>query len=491
MAKKGGYVRQRIAARSRRLVTPDIARERLRQLRAAQPHEYTESLMDLIPRATPKFERPEPLEPLVRMLERSATERVFGIGATPPQHGKTYCVLSFLAWLTMKQPGKQHAYVTYSQDRAQSISIKCERIFDRLGIRKTGTLNEWRLPDYKTTIFWTSVGGKLTGEGIDGALVVDDPYKDRAEACSPAYQRRAMDWYDDVADTRLNPGSSMYVIATRWDQLDMSGQLLKRPNPIGDGDNWEHCNLKAICEGDGPEGDNREVGEALWPDRKPLKELLQKQTASAYTFASLYQGSPRPRGGALFNEPMYYDELPTKGYRVGLGCDLAYSKKTSADFSFVGEVWRDGDDYYIVDAERAQVKAPEFALTLRRKSNQHPGVHIHWYAAGTEAGAASFLIEKNIPIEAINPPGDKYSRALATAEKWNNITGEGPRLMVPSPEYAERHRLDWVDELVYEFTRFTGVNDAQDDQVDGIVSAVDSLDYEDDFTVYGGRSGRR
>ncbi len=488
---RDGYVRRKIAARSKRLVVADIARDRLRKLQAANPAEYNESLMDLIPRATPKFDRPEPLAPLVHMLERSAIERVFGIGATPPQHGKTYILLTFLAWIIMKMPGRQHAYVTYSQDRARSISIKCERIFDRLGIRHTGTLDEWRLPDYDSTIFWTSIRGKLTGEGVDGSLLVDDPYKDRAEACSPTYQGRAMDWYEDVADTRLNPGSSMYVVATRWDPLDMSGQLLKRPNPLGQGEPWEHCNLKAIYEGDGPAGDNRKIGEALWEDRKPLVELLQKQAVAKYTFASMFQGSPRPRGGAVFKEPMYYDELPTKGYRVGLGVDLAYSKKTSADWSCLGEVWRDGDDFYVVDIQRAQVEAPAFVLPLRMKANKYPGQSIYWYAAGTEIGAASFIREKNVPLVVINPPGDKYSRSLPTAEKWNNHTGEGPRLMVPSPEYAETHRLDWVDEFVSEVTRFTGVNDQKDDQVDTLVSACDAVDEDDDFTIQHGGSRRR
>lgn len=490
-AKWGGHVARTIAAKRDRLVTADLCRDRLKKVRRDQPVSYDETLMDLIPRATPKFERPEPLAPLVHMIERTATERVFGIGATPPQHGKSFCVQHGLAWLTMKTPGKSHAYATYSQDRARSVSTKTERIFDRLGIRREGTLDQWYLPDYETTIFWTSVGGKLTGEGIDGVLIVDDPYKDRAQACSPVYQQKSMDWYEDVADTRLNPGSSMIVIMARWDANDMSGQLLKRPNPIGDGDLWEECNLKAIFEGDGPVGDNREIGEPLWADRKPLKELLQKQSSSKYSFASLYQGSPRPRGGALFDEPMYYDELPTRGYRVGLGADLAYSKKTSADWSCLAEVWRDGDDYYVVDIERAQVKAPEFVLVLRRKANKYPGHNIDWYASGTETGSGDFIREKNVPLHIINPPGDKYSRALPTSEKWNNRTGEGPRLMVPSPEYAERHRLDWVDDFVYEVTHFTGVKDKNDDQVDGVVSACDQLDMDDDLTVEGSRSNRR
>lgn len=452
--------------------------------------------MDCIPRGSPNYVRPEPLEPLVRMIERTATERVFGVGATPPQHGKSICIATSLGWLCRKTPGKQHAYATYSQARARSVSVKTERIFDRLGIRREGTLDQWYMPDFDTTIFWTSIGGKLTGEGISGTLFVDDPFKDRQEACSPAYQLRAMDWYDDVADTRLNPGSSMLVIATRWDQLDMSGQLLKREgNPLGKGDPWEECNLKAICEGDGPEGDNRKVGEALWPARKPLIELEAKRKSSAYTFASLYQGSPRPRGGALFGLPAYFDEMPMD-YRVGLGTDLAYSKKTSADWSVLFEIRRcdsirkDGKAaYYITKVDRAQVKAPEFALTLRAAAQRHPGTNIYWYAAGVETGAADFLVEKGIPLVVIPPPGDKYSRALSMAEAWN----EG-RVMLPSSTYIDKTPGDWswVTEVAYEICNFTGVNDAHDDIVDGGVSAFDAVSFGDpDLDIKGGASDRR
>ncbi len=495
----GDHVRSMIRNNTKKNTLPELARARLAARRAANPQKYTESLMDCIPRGSPNFVRPEPLFPLVNMIERTATERVFGIGATPPQHGKTICIATSLAWLCRKVPGRQHAYATYSQARARSVSMKAERIFDRLGIRREGTLDQWYMPDFDTVIFWTSIGGKLTGEGITGTLFVDDAYKDRQEACSPAYQLRSMDWYDDVADTRLNPGSSMLVIAARWDQNDMSGQLLKRANPLGKGDPWEECNLKAIYEGDGPEGDDREVGEALWPDRKPLIELEQKRSSSSYTFASLYQGSPRPRGGALFGEPTYYDEMPMS-YRVGLGTDLAYSKKTSADWSVLFEIRRcdnyftNGQNagkaaYFITKVDRAQVKAPEFALTLRAGAARHPGTNIYWYASGVETGAGDFLVEKGIPLVIIPPPGDKYSRALSMAEAWN----EG-RVMLPSSEYIDKTpgNFDWVVESAYEICNFTGVSDAHDDIVDSGVSAFDAVSFGDpDLDIQGGASSRR
>lgn len=487
----GDYLRRKIAAQTRRPIVPGMARERLRILQAGQKGEYTEPLIDFIPRVTPQYVRPEPLAPYINVVERCPTERVFAVVAAPPQHGKTDCTMHAFAWLVQKMPGKQHVYATYSQTRSRSVSDKCGRIFDRAGIRYTGTKDQWYFPDCGSSIIWTSVGGRLTGEGISGVLFIDDPYKDRREACSPVIQAHRMDWYDDVAETRLNPGSSIIVFMARWDTNDLSGQLLTRKTPLGEP--YEHVNLKAIADEIRPLGDDREPGEALWEARKPLSELVQKRATNAYSFASLYQGDPRPRGGTLFKEPAYYDELPTRGYRVGLGADLAYSKKTHADFSCVVEVWEHNGLFYVVDAHRAQVEAPQFVLTLRHKTTQHPGTPINWYAAGVERGAADFVIEKGVPLIVHNPPGDKFSRALPTSELWNGSPGEGvpPRLMLPSSDYADANGMIWLDSFAYEVTNFTGINDAHDDQVDALVSACDAVNFAPDTTLLRGPSSRR
>src|SRR5690606_33510962 len=82
------------------------------------------------------------------------------------------------------------------------------------------TVREWR-----TTagggLLATGVGGPLTGQGITGLGVVDDPVKNRQEAESALIRDRVWEWFTDVFYTRLEPGASAIVVATRWHQDDL------------------------------------------------------------------------------------------------------------------------------------------------------------------------------------------------------------------------------------------------------------------------------
>jgi phage terminase large subunit-like protein len=185
----------------------------------------------------------------------------------------------------------------------------------------------------------------------------------------------------------------------------------------------------------------------------------------------MYQGRPRPRGGTLFHEPNFYTSLPKEGYAVGFGIDLAYTAKSSADWSICLEMWRVGacDDpqakFYVVGVDRAQVEAPSFALTLKARSVRRPGARMLWRASGTERGSATFLKAQGIPIVWAPPPGDKFVSATAVAAAWND-----GRVLVPDPEeFPESKR--WLTAFLQSIDDFTGVGDEQDDDVDALGNA--------------------
>ena len=56
---------------------------------------------------------------------------------------------------------------------------------------------------------------------------------------------------------------------------------------------------------------------------RSASEALESKRAKVldFTWAALYQGRPRPRGGTVFHEPTYYSEaeLPKSGYRGAYG----------------------------------------------------------------------------------------------------------------------------------------------------------------------------
>src|SRR5690606_39771543 len=111
--------------------------------------------------------------------------------------------------------------------------------------------------------------------------------------------------------------------------------------------------------------------EALFPEMWPVEALQAKRAkVLEFTWAALYQGRPRPKGGKVFHEPTFYAALP-QTYRGAFGVDLAYTAKTTADWSICVELWREertGKDaqgnpleplFYVKHVDRAQVEAPD------------------------------------------------------------------------------------------------------------------------------------
>jgi predicted phage terminase large subunit-like protein len=285
----------------------------------------------------------------------------------------------------------------------------------------------------------------LTGHGID-VLICDDPVKSRLEAESSTYRERLVDWWRDVAATRIEPGGSAFVFMTRWHPDDLSGHLI--------GEGFDSILLPAIDDD----------GRPLWPERWPLEALEERRSeVGEFTWASLFQGAPRPRGGRVFGDVSTYAQLPAS-FRAAIGLDLAYSEATSADYSVAVRMARKGDLFYVVDVMRKQEQAPRFKALCSAWNGRHPTDPWRWYAAGVERGAASFFREPPaIPLNVMAPLGDKFVRAISYAAAWN-----AGRVVLPE-------RAPWLDAFVAEHAGFTGRNDKHDDQIDAAVAAFDQL----------------
>jgi len=59
-------------------------------------------------------------------------------------------------------------------------------------------------------------------------LFIDDPIKNRVEAESPARRKQVIEWWNDVAFTRLEPNASAIVFATRWHPEETGSERVLR-----------------------------------------------------------------------------------------------------------------------------------------------------------------------------------------------------------------------------------------------------------------------
>jgi predicted phage terminase large subunit-like protein len=356
----------------------------------------------------------------------------------------------------LRRPEKRHVYVTYEAQRAWDVSQDTIALAKKAGIEPLGAKRRWQTSE-GGGVLATGIGGPLTGYPVDGILLIDDPVKNAAEAESSVYRERAMRWFKTTAMTRVHKGASVIVVQTRWHPEDLAGQLIK--------DGWESVNLPAINDGSDP---LRAIGEPLDPLRWPLDVLeARKRVVGDYVWASLYQGQPRPRGGKVFQDAWLTDQLPVTGYRVGIGVDLAYTRKTKSDYSVIVVLFEVDGVYYVANCIRRQVQTPEFKGVLRQVMNEFPGSMPRWYCAGTERGVADLIGG----IDARNASQDKFLRAQPVSAAWNAGAIRIPR------------SAPWTNTFLSEVLDFTGSDDLHDDIVDALAAAYDALrassdDYE-------------
>ena len=227
----------------------------------------------------------------------------------PPQHGKTELTRWAAAWALASDPARRLLSSSYGDDRAVRYGRWTRNLLQAhpellVDLADDATrMDEW----YTTAeggMMSAGVGSGITGMGFD-LVVVDDPVRSRADVESPTYRRKQWEWFTDDLSTRLRPGASIIVVQTRWHRDDLSGRLLAEAQ--AGGDQWRVVHLEALVEppregrAKPPDPLGRQVGEALWPDRYPVKVLEAiRRRLGPYGWGSLYQGDPKPRGGGAY-----------------------------------------------------------------------------------------------------------------------------------------------------------------------------------------------
>jgi predicted phage terminase large subunit-like protein len=418
-----------------------------------------ESLLGFVPTMTRIYEEPRHLAPLALSLYDAEQGRaVRECVSVPPRHGKTEKLLHFIAWYLQRHPDHLLAYISYQAEVAKSKSKKARLLAERAGVAlspDSQAAGEWR-----TTagggLLATGVGGPLTSHGVQ-VLIVDDPFKNREEAESPIVRQAVHDWFTSTAMTRIEPGGSAFVVHTRWHDDDLIGRLLQDSEV-----KWGNLNLKAISD----------AGSALWPTRWPLDALeLRRREVGPYNWASLYQGEPRPKGGRVFNEPGRFVAADLNGARIVIACDPAASESTTADHSAIVVMGARGTGleqiFYVLEVWRGQVTVPQLVAVLHAQQKRWGAPVIVESAGGFKAVAQSLrAIDPYLKVVEVTPLGDKFQRAQPCAAAWND-----QRVRVP----LDSAQKPWLKPYLDEMRKFTGVKDAQDDQVDATSHAFNAV----------------
>ena len=283
------------------------------------------------------------------VLEAFATGRIRRlIVSLPPQHGKSLGSSEMLpAWLLGRDPDLRVAIASYSFGLARKFSQRIQRhmtsaeyaaVFPGSKLKSNSpaaevngyqqTTEEFDIVGHEGSLKAVGRGGSLTGNRVD-CFILDDLYKDAAEANSPVIRDAVVEWYSTVVRTRMHNDSRELIVFTRWHEDDLIGyiektnkvvnlQSLDQLDDIPRGA-YVKVNFPALKEGPATPIDPRPEGVALWPSRHSEEKLLEERRRDPLAFAALYQGDPRSKEGLLYGDFATYDDFPADATLVHVG----------------------------------------------------------------------------------------------------------------------------------------------------------------------------
>lgn len=340
----------------------------------------------------------------------------------PPRHGKSELIsVHTPIWFLDRWPHLNVILATYGATLSEGFGRRVRDTF----IEDNGSFLRAQVKeDVQRTDRWmTTMGGGMLSVGLGGTIIgfgahlfiVDDYVKNFAEAMSE--QIAISTWNGFLTDvyTRLEPGASVIVFATRWPTPggDLIGRILEKQGKL-----WRRIRLPALAE----ENDvlMRPLGEALWPGRYTTKRLLSiKGLLDSWLFDSLYQQSPRSEEGltADVEQIRIVDALiRPQQYRWVRSWDIASTdrrKRKKSDYSvgaLLGTEGRPGSPFvttYVADVVRGQWSPNKLEETIRQTAvsdgagvpitiEQEPGASGKAYA---EHLATNILSGFNVTIQ--------------------------------------------------------------------------------------------
>lgn len=412
----------------------------------------------------------------------------------PPRHGKSELVSRrFPAYLLGRNPDTQIITCSHSHGLASRLNRDVQRIITdegyslvfpdtKLSAKNTRTLategswlrnNEiFEVVGCRGFYKCAGVGGGITGFGFtDG--IIDDPFKNEAEASSVTVRDSVWEWYTSTFLTRAEKDAAIVLCQTRWHVDDLAGRLLeKEPGE------WTVISFPAIANEIKYVYDIRNTGEALWPEKYPVEKLAKtKAVLPISQWNALYQQSPTVKGGDTFKprewvkSDNYVRAIPA-GSKTAWYWDNAGTQGGGANTAGTLGAFHEGKFYIIYSVARQLSAANREALKRERAewakarygtvtiyNEQEPG------SGGKEQFENTTRTLAGFAVKADKVTGSKESRAFVLASQM-----EVGNIFIVVPDGADN---GWVSELFDELEQFP--KGKRKDRVDSLSGCYNCL----------------
>src|SRR6056297_183098 len=364
----------------------------------------------------------------------------------PPRSGKSLlCGEMFIPWISSRNKHFNTVYASYGGMRSIDIGRSSRNYIDtdihrkvfpdaHLSVDSKGALN-YSLTNGSSAYF-VGAQGALTGKTAH-LLILDDLIKGAEEASSATSRDKLEEWVVTDAYTRLTATKEcldgrMLLICTRWAFDDIADFLL---NQLAH-ENWHILNLPAIADGS-PDALGREEGEALWPEKYPLKRLNTiKKSMNSHQWSALYQQRPLPKSGNIIQSDWFkrYNVSELRQFRslalsnkeipenikmfnqIVISIDTAFRESELADFSAFTVWGRDRNHHYLIDVINKRLGFPDLIKMTKRLYEKYKEWRLGVVPVIVEdAASGQSLIqvlkrETRIPVIGLKPDRSKEIR---------------------------------------------------------------------------------
>jgi predicted phage terminase large subunit-like protein len=403
---------------------------------------------------------------------------------TPPQHGKSWTALDFIAWVAGKNPDWKTIFASYSDELGTRTNLELQRMLGSPAYRAVFPGTRIGEPGWQcntSLVEYVNHAGSFRNTTVLGAIngfelhlgVIDDPIKGRREANSPATREMTWSWFVDDFQSRFAGNSALLILMTRWHVDDLLGRYLERsPGEV------RILKYPAIATEDER---FRKKGEPLFPELKPMSFLEERRRVlSDPSWESLYQQSPYVTGGGL----LPVDKLRIVPFfdRKQIKASVRYVDKAATSGGsgaytamVLIHAMKDGS-FVISDVQRGHWSALEREQCIKRCANQdrsmlggpfaayEVGVEQEPGSGGKESAEATIRNLAGFRVYADRVTGSKETRAepFAAQVQGGNVSLIAGNWVAGFLSEAEAFPLgryrDQIDAAVGAFTRLVAMS---------------------------------
>lgn len=258
-------------------------------------------------------------------------------------------------------------------------------------------------PPFATHLSLLAVGfgGAILGRRCD-VLIVDDLI-DYELTISEVGRERVRAWFFETLIPVLEPGGKLCVVATRWHERDLYGELIRI---------WQKEGAVRIYKA------IQDNGEPLWPERWPLERLEQmRRTMGSLFFNCQFMNEPIPESAQIFKASWVRiaSSLP-ESLSIFQGIDPSLSGEPTANYFAIVTIGLSADNkVYILDLVRTRASFRDQLELIKAAATKWNPLVIH-----VESNAAQrFLAEApelaHLPIRGSPTQLPRESRFLTLA----------------------------------------------------------------------------